>query len=283
MGHHRSHHRARTSADFSTAAETALIPLVARAQARVLFPDLGFVDNEAERVVATLGVRLDRFGAERTWQRGVVTRSIWFDDRCRRFLAANPEALVLELGAGLSMRYRRLKPARARWIDIDLPEMIAVKRGLVRQTRRYRLLPADITDGGWLDAIDWRPGTPVLVLAEGLLMYLAPGAVATLFRAMATHFRPGPGPVACLFDYVSPLLVANCGLHPALRYARARFRWGIAGADAVTGFDRRYAVVEDRDGTRDCGLAPAYVSLLYQMLTWGRFPYGFAQVRLRKR
>jgi hypothetical protein len=78
------------------------------------------------------------------------------------------------------------------------------------------------------------------------------------------------------------MLVANSALHPALRHMDVRFEWGIYGASDVILYDRRYQVVEDRDVTADCGLPAAYMSMVYQMMTFGRFPYGLAHLRLRK-
>lgn len=265
---------------FSVAAATAFIPLVARARARSLFPELGFADEEAERMVAALGLAVDRFGAGRAWMRGVVLRARWFDDRCRRFFAASPDGLGIALGAGFDTRFRRLGDGAGRWVDLDLAQVIALKRRFVKPTRRYRMLACDVTDAAWMDRVGWRPGMPVLLTAEGLLMYLEPPDVRRLFRAIAARFSKGGAPAAFLFDYASPLAVFNSWLHPALRYTTARFRWGLAGADAACRIDRRFHVVEDRDVSRECGYSAALAASLHRFMTMGRFLHGLAHLRL---
>ena len=267
--------------ELSVPARTALIPLVARAQARTLFPELGFVDERAERIVEALGIPLDSFGADLAWLRGTVLRAKWFDDRCRQFFAANPNGLCVALGAGLNTRFQRLNEGAIRWVDLDLPEVIALKRRFVKATKRYRMLACDITDLTWMDRVDWRPGTPVMLTAEGLLMYLAPSDVRSLFRGIAARFSCGDAPVSFLFDYPSPLMVLNSWLHPALKYTDARFRWGLAGANAICRLDPRYEVIEDRDISRECGFPTAFISLLHQLTTMGRFLYGLANLQLR--
>lgn len=275
--------RVFTPSDMSAPAATALIPLVARAQARALFPELGFVDAEAERMVDALDLPLDSFGHDPGWLRGSVLRAKWFDNRCRRFFAANPRGLGIALGSGLNTRFLRLDLPDIDWIDIDLPEVIALKQRFVKTTNRYRMLDADVTDLSWIERIGWRPGTPVMLTAEGLLMYLAPAHVRALFRGIAAHFSAGGAAAEMLFDYASPLMVLNSALHPALRHTTARFRWALGEAGAVRDYDARYRVVEDYDIACDCGPPTALIALMHRMATLGRPFYGLAHLRLDKR
>jgi O-methyltransferase involved in polyketide biosynthesis len=121
---------------------------------------------------------------------------------------------------------------------------------------------------------------PLCLIAEGLLMYLAPSDVRTLFRDIAARFSGGEAPVSFLFDYASPFLVLNSRFHPALMDTDARFHWGLGRAEAIRLIDPRYDVVEDYDISRDCGYPTAMVSLMHQLMTMGRPLYGLAHVRL---
>lgn len=268
--------------ELSVPARTALIPLVARAQARTLFPELDFVDEQAENIVEALGIPLDSFGMDLAWLRGTILRAKWFDDRCRQFFKANPSGLGVALGAGLDTRFQRLNEGMIRWVDLDLPEVIALKCRFVTATKHYRVLACDVTDPAWIDQIGWRVGMPLILAAEGLLMYLAPPDVRNLLREIAARFSCGEAPVSFLFDYASPLLVLNSGLHPALIHTDARFHWGLAGADAIRLIDPRYEVIEDYDISQDCGYPTSFVSLLHQLMTMGRPFYGLAHVQLHK-
>jgi O-methyltransferase involved in polyketide biosynthesis len=180
--------RAFSLSDLSVAATTALIPLVAHARARTLFPEMGFADEQAERMVEALGVPLDLFGTNLGWLRATILRARWFDDRCREFFTANPGGLGVSLGAGLDTRFQRLNKDTIRWVDLDLPEVIALKRRFVKATRHYRLLACDITDPAWAEQIGWRAGMPLCLIAEGLLMYLAPSDVRTGLSAILRMF-----------------------------------------------------------------------------------------------
>jgi O-methyltransferase involved in polyketide biosynthesis len=98
-------------------------------------------------------------------------RAWHFDQWTRAFLAANPESTVLHLGCGLDTRVYRIDPGpKVRWFDVDFPDVIALREPLYPARDGYRRIGSSVTDLAWLDAI---PGdTPVLVVAEGLMMYL---------------------------------------------------------------------------------------------------------------
>ena len=109
---------------------------------------------------------------------GAITlpmRAKHLDAWAREFLAAHPESTVLHLGCGLDSRVFRLDaPATVRWYDVDLPDVIALRRRLYPARHDTELIAASVTALPWLDGIAGdRGGRPVLVVAEGLVMYLA--------------------------------------------------------------------------------------------------------------
>jgi O-methyltransferase involved in polyketide biosynthesis len=268
--------------ELSVPARTTLIPLVARAQARTLFPELGFVDEQAENMVEALGIPLDSFGMDLSWLRGTILRAKWFDDRCRQFFKANSRGMGVALGSGLDTRFQRLNEGTIRWVDLDLPEVTDLKCHFVKTTKHYHVLACDVTDPAWIDQISWRAGMPLIIVAEALLMYLDPRDARSLFREIAARFSCGGAPVSFLFDYASPLLVLNSRLHPALIHTDARFHCGLAGADAIRLLDPRYEVIEDYDISQDCGYPTFFVSFLHRLMTMGRPFYGLAHVQLHR-
>jgi len=79
--------------------------------------------------------------------------------------------------------------------------VIALRKRLYTQRRDYELIASSVTDLHWLDAI---PGNhPVVVVAEGLVMYLPRQAGAALFRRISSQFPSGQ----LLFDAYSRLTV----------------------------------------------------------------------------
>jgi O-methyltransferase involved in polyketide biosynthesis len=67
------------------------------------------------------------------------------------FIAAHPNAAVVELGCGLETRMHRIAPpATVDWYDIDLDNVIALRGQLVPELDRRHLVAASLTNqAGW--------------------------------------------------------------------------------------------------------------------------------------
>jgi O-methyltransferase involved in polyketide biosynthesis len=68
----------------------------------------------------------------------VVLRSQWFGQTVRRFLERHPDGLCINLGCGLDPSFEELEAAgdsRFAWVDVDLPEVIAIRRQFFARVR----------------------------------------------------------------------------------------------------------------------------------------------------
>jgi O-methyltransferase involved in polyketide biosynthesis len=209
--------------------ETLLIPLSARVlESRRA--DTAFADPEAERIADRLHADLARYTQEWHVVEVVVGRTAIFDRAVRRWLVDHPGGRVVSLGAGLCTRFHRVDDDLVRWLDVDLPDVIALKRQVVTETDRYRLFAGSVLDDGWLDAVDATPSAAppaTLFVAEGLLMYLEEAQVAALLARIRDRF---PGSEAWL-EVISPLLLRTLGrASRSIQATGAQFRWGLADA-----------------------------------------------------
>ncbi len=149
-------------------------------------------------------------------------RARHFDQWTRAFLATNPESTVLHLGCGLDTRVYRIEPGpKVRWFDVDFPDVIALREQLYPERDGYRRIGASVTDLAWLNAI---PGdTPVLVVAEGLVMYLHEQDGTALFRRITEQFPSGQ----IAFDGYSGAMVRLVSRLAAVRGAKVELVWGV--------------------------------------------------------
>jgi O-methyltransferase involved in polyketide biosynthesis len=149
-------------------------------------------------------------------------RAWHFDQWTRAFLAANPEATVLHLGCGLDTRVYRIDPGpKVRWFDVDYPDVIALREQLYPERDGYHPIGSSVTDFAWLDAI---PGdTPVLVVAEGLVMYLPEQDGTALFRRITEQFSSGQ----IAFDGYSGSMVRLVSRLATVRGAKVELVWGV--------------------------------------------------------
>jgi methyltransferase (TIGR00027 family) len=150
-------------------------------------PDAVFKDPLAERLAGQTGK--DIVGrAPKPLKSGwpVIARTVAIDDMVRMAVAEGCDC-VLNLAAGLDTRPYRLElPAALPWIEADLPGMIAAKeRLLAGETPRCALqrVAVDLADAAARAAFLERATTGrrrVLVISEGLLMYLDEATVRAL-------------------------------------------------------------------------------------------------------
>jgi O-methyltransferase involved in polyketide biosynthesis len=120
---------------------------------------------------------------------------MWSDE----FLRRNPDAVVMHLGCGLDSRAFRLDvPSRVRWFDVDVPEVIALRRRLYSERPDYTMIGSSVAEPGWLEQIP--ADRPALIVAEGLLMYLTETEIRNLLQRLTDRFDTGE----LLADLLSP-------------------------------------------------------------------------------
>lgn len=169
---------------------TNLCTLYLRAyESRLAQPILG--DQTAAEAVERIDydfARVHRRVQPSIYQFLVALRAKQLDDWATDFLDRNPDAVVVHLGCGLDTRYFRLQPAQ-QWFDVDVPQVIALRRKLYDDSDRYRMIGSSVTDPQWLDQIP--AGRPGLIVAEGLLMYLTEAEIRDLLQRLLDRFDHG--------------------------------------------------------------------------------------------
>ena len=166
-------------------------------------PDAVLRDPDAVELVRRIDYPFAaRFGTGGLAQAQAL-RVLAFDREVRRFLKRHPDGTVVALGEGLETQSRRVDNGRVRWIGVDLPEAVEVRRRLLPDGPRHRAIACSVLDAAWMEEVDG--GRGVLLTAQGLLMYVDPPGVHTVLERCAARF-PGAGLV---FDAVPRWLAAG--------------------------------------------------------------------------
>src|SRR5262249_55051490 len=75
------------------------------------------------------------------------------------------------------------------WIDLDLPDTIALRRRFFADTDRRQMIAGSLLDEDWMTVAEQRPG-PYLFVSEGVLTYLPQDDVTGALTRIAGRF-PG--------------------------------------------------------------------------------------------
>jgi methyltransferase (TIGR00027 family) len=159
-------------------------------------PDAHFRDPYARRLAGERGWAIMRKmpqGPKAAW--AMIVRTQVMDEVILDSIRSRGVELVVNLAAGLDARPWRLDlPPALRWVDVDLPGILAYKtEAMAGETPRcrYEAIHADLANPAERDAVLSRLGTSAqtaLVVSEGLLIYLAPEDASAL--AAALHAYP---------------------------------------------------------------------------------------------
>jgi methyltransferase (TIGR00027 family) len=155
-------------------------------------PDALFRDPFARRLAGERGDRIADSMPESnkaTW--AWVTRTYLFDhfitDQVRQGVD-----LVINLAAGLDARpYRMALPPSLRWVEVDLPDVLTYKEGILGSEKpvchleRIRLDLADVPARRDLFGRLGRQANKAMILTEGLLIYLTAEEVGGLAQDLA--------------------------------------------------------------------------------------------------
>ncbi len=202
---------------FTREQETLLIPLYSKAR-----NNLFFEDKKAQEILAGVQYDFERLKVPRKTAVTLCMRAKQLDEYTRQFLYAHPQALVLHLGCGLDSRCLRVPHPQAAWIDLDLPDVIEVRKKFYGLSETDRMIASSVTDPEWTEQIA-PEGRPVFMVAEGLMMYLEEKDVRALILCLRQKFSG----CSLAFDAFSKLTAERVKAHPSLQKTGAVIQWGI--------------------------------------------------------
>ena len=169
-----------------------------------------------------------------------VVRARFCDDLIRNYVARSEQApVVVALGEGLETQLWRLGDTPVRWISVDVPEAIQVRRRLLPADERQSLVGCSALDPVWMDRIP--DGAAPFVSAAGLLMYFKEAEVCGLLSRIGSRFPRAE----LFFDTITPLVAKRTlkGFNVTRDYTAPPMPWGIS-MDDIPGFIKSISNLE---------------------------------------
>src|SRR3990167_403651 len=159
-----------------------------------------------------------------------VARAYHFDHAIKDFLRYYPKATIVNLGAGLDTMFYRVDNGKLTWVDLDLPEVMALRTTLLPPPPRVHYLATSALDTSWFAEVK-RWGNPVFFVAGGLIFYFTEDQAKQLLLQLAENFPRAE----LIFDTSSKkgMSYANNMLENA-NMAEARLQWGMDDPKILT-------------------------------------------------
>ncbi len=169
----------------SKVSDTLYVPLLGRIYASNNHKNILY-DEKALEVSESLPSELflDNGQNEYTYIASAV-RSTNIDYYVKKFLDQNPNGSVVNLGCGLEDIYDRIDNGTANWFELDLPNVLELRKQYFPPSERDHYLPYSILDYTWIDELKKLTSEKVIFVASGLFHYFKEKDVIELLRKIS--------------------------------------------------------------------------------------------------
>ena len=178
-------------------------------------------DEIAVELVEKLDYDFSIADKDKAMNYGVIARTIVLDRMVEQYLKKHANTVVINLACGLDTRCYRMKGKYLRWYNVDLPETIKIRRQFLPETDPIYQIAKSAMDDSYMDDIDYH-GENVLVIMEGLTMYLCEKDIRKIFSIIERSFQK----VTVMVETMSPFVVKHVK-EKSIEGSNAKFTWGV--------------------------------------------------------
>ena len=208
-------------------------------------------DAKAEELVEKLDYDFSLAEKDTAMRSGVIARTIVLDRLTTAYLAGHPGAVVVNIACGLDTRCYRMTGYR-HWYNLNLPETMAVREKLLPESGAVTQIAMSAMDD-WGSRIE-ETDAPVLIIIEGLTMYLTEADVQRIFAVIAGRFPQA----AVLVETMNPMVVKRFK-EKSIEGSNAKFTWGVKDGRALAALLPDFRFVAEHGLTEGMAVfAPVY-------------------------
>lgn len=192
-----------------------------------------------------------------------IARSMHIDRSIKEFLLKYPRATIVNVGCGLDTTYERVDNGKLLWYDLDLPDVIDLRKKFIKEGERRKNISCSLLDEKWFKEVDVEEN--VLFFAAGVMYYLEESQVKEIFTKISLSFPNSE----FVFDAASPLgvkeankrVIENSGLDE-----KSHLKWGLAAASDILKWNDRITLIKEypiyKKMTKSLGLKNRFIAYL---------------------
>ena len=143
------------------------------------------------------------------------------DELCNKYILEHPNVTIIHLGCGLDSRCLRVNQNYGIWYDIDYENVIKIREKFYDINSKYKMIGSSVMNFKWLEQID--NSENILIVMEGLTMYLSEGEIKELITQINKKFRN----VHLLFDAYSKMGIKSSKIKNPVNKMNAKIKYGI--------------------------------------------------------
>lgn len=184
--------------------ETLIVPLYGRKMCAEKFPQL-YTDSSAKMLCERLDYDFSAQEAKKDtfiYEFGALEAAMRQLDimwEIKDYLKDHPKAVVVNLGCGLDQTGSACDNGMCEIVNIDFPDIIAVRKQLIPAGQREKNIAMDLKDYQWMNEVDGTNG--VIFFAAGVFHYFKTEEVRNLVLTLSKRYPGG----RLIFDTVGKL------------------------------------------------------------------------------
>ena len=211
-------------------------------------------DAKAEELIEKLDYDFSLADKDTAMRGGVIARTIVLDQLTKAWLGAHPGAVVINIACGLDTRCYRMA-GYAHWHNLDLPETMAVREKFLPESGAISQIAMSAMDdwGGEISELS-EQNVPVLIVIEGLTMYLSERNIQRIFTVISSRFSNA----TVFVETMNPAIVRHFK-EKSIDASNAKFNWGIKNGKTLAELLPDFRFVEEHSLTEGmAAFAPVY-------------------------
>ncbi|MBN2402145.1 MAG: class I SAM-dependent methyltransferase [Spirochaetes bacterium] len=179
-------------------------------------------------------------------QIGWIARSLIFDKIIKQFIKKHPEAIIVNIGCGLDTTFERIDNGHISWYDLDLRDVIELRKKFIKETKRRKFIISSFFDNGWIKKLGKKNN--ILFIAAGVFYYFEESQIKEFFIKIA-HLFPGS---EIAFDATSNIKMANKMVIKSGGMDEKSFlRWGLKNSKNIELWDNKIKILNEYPMFRD--------------------------------
>ena len=199
-------------------------------------------DVKAEEIIGKLDYDFSLADKDTAMRSGVIARTIVLDRLTKAWLVSHP---------GADTRCYRMS-GYAHWYNLDLPETMAVREKLLPESGTISQITMSAMED-WGSEIS-EQNVPVLIVIEGLTMYLSERNIQRIFTVISSRFSNA----TVFVETMNPTIVRHFK-EKSIDASNAKFNWGIKNGKTLAELLPDFRFVEEHSLTEGmAAFAPVY-------------------------
>ena len=198
-----------------------------------------FNDAKAVELVDKIDYDFSAAAKDSAMGKGVIARTIVFDELVKNFIEKNPGCTVVNIACGLDTRFYRMDNGKITWYNLDLPETIAIRNQIFEESGRVSTIGISALDSAWPKEVKVRG--KMLFIIEGLSMYLTAEENGKILKVIKDNFDNA----YILMECLAKTWIKKEGIEKSIQQTGSKFVFGADHFEDLGNMTKGYHKIKD--------------------------------------